>query len=481
MITWRVPALTVGFGVATVAATAAVEVAPWQPLGGVAGVIGLLSLLDWLVAAPAGDVRLGRDGPNEVRLGESATVTLRVTNQAVRTMRAVIRDAWVPSAGAAEPYAHVLTLDPDETATIETVLTPTRRGDRPAARVTVRSYGLLGLAYRQTSRRRADSITPPWTLRALPEFRSRRLLPEKLSRLRVIDGQVVTRGRGQGSEFDSLRDYVVGDDPRAIDWRGSARREHLVVKQWRPERDRRVLCVLDTGRTSAGRIATTPAFSSLASTFLAQTSAGSTSPPSPSSRTDPVPNVAEAAGEPRLDLAIDAALLLASVAAYAGDRVDLLAIDTHTHANVSASSKRSLPKLIGALAPLQPALVETDFGRVVAEVLDRERKRALVVLFTTLDPGAIGEGLLPVLPSLVARHRVVVAAVHDPALDALAAGRDSAAAIHTAAAAERGLAELRRVRAALTRYGVTVVDAPAQDFASAVTDKYLDLKAAGKL
>ncbi len=452
MITWRVPALLIGLSLATVAVAGAFEAGPWQPLAVVAAALALVTLLDFLVAAPAGEVRLRRNGPDQVRLGESATVTLRITNEAVRTMRAVVRDAWVPSAGAAEPYAHVLILDPGESATIETVLTPTRRGDRPAARVTVRSYGLLGLAYRQTTRRRADAITPPWTLRALPEFRSRRLLPEKLSRLRVIDGQVVTRGRGQGSEFDSLREYVVGDDPRAIDWRGSARREHLVVKQWRPERDRRVLCVLDTGRTSAGRI---------------ESGVG--------------PRMPEAGGEPRLDLAIDAALLLASVAAYAGDRVDLLAIDTHTHANVSASSKRSLPKLIGALATLQPALVETDFGRVVAEVLDRERKRALVVLFTTLDPGALGEGLLPVLPSLVARHTVVVAAVHDPALDALAAQRDSAAAIHTAAAAERGLAELRRVRAALTRYGVAVVDAPAQDFASAVTDKYLALKAAGKL
>jgi uncharacterized protein (DUF58 family) len=470
MITWRVPALLVGLSLATVAVTGAFDVAPWQPLAVVTGTVALVTLLDWLVAAPAGEVQLRRTGPNQVRLGESATVTLRVTNQAVRTMRAVIRDAWVPSAGAAEPYAHVLTLDPGESATIDTVLTPTRRGDRPAARVTIRSYGLLGLAFRQTTRRRADAITPPWTLRALPEFRSRRLLPEKLSRLRIIDGQVVTRGRGQGSEFDSLREYVAGDDPRAIDWRGSARREHLVVKQWRPERDRRVLCVLDTGRTSAGRIATSPAWAGAPAWASAPGAAAGSGPVVP-----------EAGGEPRLDLAIDAALLLASVAAYAGDRVDLLAIDTHTHANVSASSKRSLPKLIGALAPLQPALVETDFGRVVAEVLDRERKRALVVLFTTLDPGALGEGLLPVLPSLVARHTVVVAAVHDPALDALAAGRDSAAAIHTAAAAERGLAELRRVRAALTRYGVAVVDAPAQEFASAVTDKYLALKAAGKL
>jgi uncharacterized protein (DUF58 family) len=438
MISWRVPALVLLLGAATVWWVPS----PWLVLAAILGFVVLAVAADWAMAAPAGEVTLRRSGPTQVRLGESAAVTLSVTNDAVRPMRALVRDAWVPSAGPAEPYAHQLDLDPGETATIETTLTPTRRGDRPAARVSIRSYGPFGLAFRQTTRRRSDAITPPWTLRALPEFRSRRFLPEKLSRLRVIDGQVVTRGRGQGTEFDSLRDYVIGDDPRSIDWRGSARREHMVVKQWRPERDRRVLCVIDTGRTSAGRIG----------------------------------------DQPRLDAAIDAALLLAALASHADDRVDLLAVDTETHANVSSSSKRTLlPKLVDAMAPLQPTLVETDFGRVVAEVLAIERKRALVVLFTTLDPGAIGEGLLPVLPKLVSRHTVVVAAVYDTALDVLAGARAGAADLHTAAAAERGLAELRRVRAALTRHGVHVVNAPMESFASAVADKYLDLKAAGKL
>jgi uncharacterized protein (DUF58 family) len=452
VITWRVPALLLGLGAAALAVSAGLAQPLWPSLGVTGGVVALLVLADWAVAAPASDVTLRRTGPKQVRLTESVTVSLIVTNDGVRTMRALVRDAWVPSAGAAEPYAHAVTVDPGQSVEIETTLTPTRRGDRPAARVTIRTYGYLGLAFRQTTRRRADAITPPWVVRALPEFRSRRLLPEKLSRLRVIDGQVVTRGRGQGTEFDSLRDYVIGDDPRSIDWRASARREHVVVKQWRPERDRRVLCVIDTGRTSAGRIATAAA------------------PTSP-----------EIGGEPRLDLAIDAALLLATLAAHAGDRVDLLAIDTETHANVTASSKRTLPRLLGSLATLQPALVETDFGRVVAEVLSLERKRALVVLFTTLDPGAIGEGLLPVLPTLVARHTVVLAAVHDPALEAYAAGRDGPGALHTAAAAEHGLTELHRVRRALERYGVAVVDAPAETFAAQVADRYLDLKAAGRL
>jgi uncharacterized protein (DUF58 family) len=462
VLTWRVAALLVVLGGIGIAVSDRVGLRPWSAVLVAAGVVALVTGLDWLVAAPAGEVRLRREGPTQVRLGDSVTVTLHVTNDSVRTMRAQVRDAWVPSAGAGEPYAHDLVLDPSQTAALPTVLTPIRRGDRPAARVTVRSYGPLGLAFRQTWRRAADRLTPPWTVRALPEFRSRRLLPEKLARLRIIEGMVVTRGRGQGSEFDSLREYVTGDDPRGIDWRASARREHLVSKQWRPERDRRVLCVIDTGRTSAGRIATTPP-------------AGPDDPPVPYT------DESEASGEPRLDLHIDAALLLASVAAHAGDKVDLLAIDTATHVNISANSTRHLYRINNALAMLSPALVETDFGRVVAEVLRAERKRALVVLFTTLDPGALGEGLVPVLPSLVSRHTVFVAAVHDPALDALAARHHSADAIHTAAAAQRGLAELNRVRGALARHGVSVVDEPAQTFASVVTDRYLALKAAGRL
>lgn len=455
MLTWRVPALLgVLGGLALV--FGALMLSPawmWLSLAIVSGFVLLLTVLDWVAAAPAAEVRLTRSGARQVRLGESAEVALTVTNTSLRTLRGLVRDAWVPSAGAAEPYAHLVQLEPGESAQVVTTLTPTRRGDRPASRVTIRSYGPFGLAFRQTLHRRAMAITPPWTLTALPPFTSRRFLPEKLSRLRVIDGRMVTRGRGHGTEFDSLREYVIGDDVRSIDWRGTARREHVAVKTWRPERDRRVLCVIDTGRTSAGRVGTVPK-----------------------------PGAPAQPGEPRLDAAIDAALLLAALASHADDRVDLLAVDTEVRANVSASGKRThLPRLTQALAGLQPALVETDFGRVVAEVLRAERKRALVVIFTTLDPSALGEGLLPVLPQLVAKHTVIVAAVHDPSLEVLAASRGGAGDLHTAAAAERTLAELDRARTALTRYNVHVVDTAVDTFASAVADRYLSLKAAGRL
>ncbi|MEV4479179.1 DUF58 domain-containing protein [Micromonospora coxensis] len=416
-----------------------------DPLSGVAvmtGAVLLLCALDWALAAPLHALTATRDGDRSVRLGGTATVTLRLTNTSGRTLRAQVRDAWVPSAGAVAdvPPERVTRVEPGATAALPSRLTPTRRGDRPAAALTVRSHGPLGLAFRQRAGRPG---TPAWTLRVLPRFDSRRHLPEKLSRLRVIDGTQVTRGRGQGTEFDTLREYVVGDDVRSIDWRASARRADVLVRTWRPERDRRLVCVLDTGRTSAVRVG----------------------------------------DEPRLDTAIDAALLLTALAARAGDRVDLLAADATIRATVTGSGRPALlNRLVTALAPLQPALVETDFELIAGEILRRERQRSLVVLFTALEAGALGEGLLPVLPRLAARHRVVVAAVHDPVLTGLTTAEPTRPGdAYAAAAGWRALAERGRVRAALARYGVTVVDAPADRLAPTVADTYLRLKALGQL
>lgn len=436
MITLLVPAL-----LAVLALPGLFTPFPWWWFAAAVGLVTLLAGADLALAAAVNQLRCARTGDTQVRAGGTATVRLTVTNHGPRPLHGRIRDSWVPSAGARSPDTPVV-LDPGESVELATELTPTRRGDRPAVRVTVRSYGPLRLAYRQTTHRRSRALTPPWTLRVLPPFHSRRFLPEKLSRLRIIDGQMVTRGRGQGTEFDSLREYVVGDDIRSIDWRASARAEHVTVKNWRPERDRRVLCVLDTGRTAAARVG----------------------------------------DEPRLDAGIDAALLLAALASHAGDRVDMLAVDTEVRASVSTGYHRTLlPTLVNAMATLSPVLFETDFGRVVSEVLYLAPRQALVVLFTTLEPGALGEGLLPVLPQLLSRHRVVVASVTDPALDELAAGRADVPAIYAAAAAEKARSVRARVRTALSRYGVHVVEAPSATFAAAVADTYLDLKAAGRL
>ncbi|MEU7908132.1 DUF58 domain-containing protein [Actinoplanes sp. NPDC049118] len=417
---------------------------PWLMTFAVLGIAVAAAVLDVLAAAPLTGVTLRRERDATVWLGETATSALTVTNAGNRPMWLLLRDRWVPSAGA-DNTEHLLRLRPGEEREVVTTLTPTRHGDRPAVRVTLRSCGPLGLAYRQRRQRWNEALTPESTLRVLPRFPSRRLLPEKLARLRIFDGAVVTRGRGQGTEFDVLREYVIGDDVRSIDWRASARTHDVVVRTWRPERDRRVICVLDTGRTSAARIG----------------------------------------DEPRLDAAIDAALLLAVLASKADDRVDLLAVDTAVRAKVEGGGHRTkLPRLISSMAALEPALVETDFGLAVADLLRRDHKRSLVVIFSALDAAPIVEGLLPMLTRLTTRHRVVLASVRDPETAQLAQLPESdatAEAVHVAAAAELALAERGRVRALLEQQGVIVVDELRDGFASKVADVYLMLKAASRL
>ncbi|HWS33399.1 MAG TPA: DUF58 domain-containing protein [Actinoplanes sp.] len=416
---------------------------PWLVVAAVLAVAVVLALLDAAMAGPLDVLRLRRDGDRTVWLGGTARVILTVANTGTRTVRVGLRDAWVPSAGAG-PLFHTLTLRAGAETSVTTTLTPTRHGDRPAVRVTLRSHGPLGLAYRQRPHRWNTARTPPWNLRVLPRFPSRRILPEKLARLRVVDGSIVTRGRGHGTEFDSLREYVIGDDVRSIDWRATARANDVVVRTWRPERDRRLVCVLDTGRTSSVLIGAAP----------------------------------------RLDASIDAALLLSVLAARADDRVDLLALDSSIRARVEGGGQRTrLNRLIDAMASLEPVLAETDFTLLGTEMLRRDRKRALLVIFTALDTAPMIAGLLPLLPRLTARHKVIVAGVRDPDVSRLARlpADPGTADVHTAAAAQRVLAERDRVRDVLAHAGATVVDADANTFAGQVADVYLLLKASGRL
>lgn len=402
--------------------------------GGVAAVLGVILLLVLVDLALAGGVRgltFTRSGATSTRLGDAAEVRLAITNPGNRPIQGIVRDAWPPSAGV-EADRHRVAIPGGERRAITVTLRPTRRGERRASRVTVRSVGPLGLAARQGSHR------VPWVVRVLPPFHSRRHLPSRLARLQQLDGRQAALIRGAGTEFDSLREYVIGDDVRSIDWRATARTSDVMVRTWRPERDRHVLLVLDTGRTSAGRVG----------------------------------------DEPRLDAMMEAALLLATLASRAGDRVDLLAYDRQLRAKVRGGS---LASLVNAMAPLEPNLLETDARGLVGEVLSRARHRSLVVLLTGLDAAPLEEGLLPVLPSLTARHRLLVASVADPRITEMAQGRGSSEAVYDAAAAERTLAERRHVTGLLTRNGVEVVDAVPDELPPALADRYLAMKAGGRI
>jgi uncharacterized protein (DUF58 family) len=133
------------------------------------------------------------------------------------------------------------------------------------------------------------------------------------------------------------------------------------------------------------------------------------------------------------------------------------------------------------MASLDAELTECDMAGLASAVLAVARRRCLIVLLTDLNVTAIQEGLLPRLPILASRNTVVVAAVADPRLDELAAGRGDPVRLYSAAAAERARAERRRVSTQLRQRGVQVVDAPPERLPGALADAYLALKASGQL
>ncbi|MGW2282835.1 DUF58 domain-containing protein [Streptomyces sp. NPDC001770] len=403
--------------------------------------LSLAILCDYALAAPVRSLRFTRSGDTSVRLGDGASVQLTVTNSSRRRLRAELRDAWSPSSGAraaetGEPR-HTFSVAAGETRRLTTLLRPTRRGDRVPDRVTVRSSGPLGLVARQGYHR------VPWNVRVFPPFTSRKHLPSRLARLRELDGRTSALSRGEGTEFDSLRPYVPGDDTRSIDWRATARQTAVAVRTWRPERDRHILIVLDTGRTSAGRVGDMP----------------------------------------KLDAAMDAALLLTALAGRAGDQVNLLAHDRRVRAQVRGRTATGevLARVVDAMATLEPELVETDTRGMSTAALAAAPQRSLIVLLTTLDGAPAEEGLLTVLPQLTRRHTVIVAAVADPRTDEMSRRRGSAEAIYEAAAATRAQAERLRVAERLRHHGAVVVDALPESLAPALADAYLSLKAAGRL
>ena len=391
--------------------------------------------LDLALAASPRKAGLSRTLPDSVRLTETCTSTLTVRNYSRRRLRADVREAWQPSAGAVDAVQHV-SVPAGESRQLVITLIPERRGHLRVEHVTLRSFGPLGLAARQVS------IPAPGLLRVLPPFHSKRHLPSKLRRLRELDGRAAVQIRGAGTEFDSLRDYVRGDDVRSIDWRATARRRDTVVRTWRPERDRRVIIVMDTSRTSAARID----------------------------------------DEPRLDTSMEAALLLAVLAQRGGDRVDFLAFDRRPRARVDSAAKGNLlNSLVKAMAPLEAELIEADWSRVPGQVRSISSHRSLVVLLTSLDSGSVEEGLLPVLAGLTSQHVVVVASVSDPRLEEMRGERQSAADVYRAAAAERALLDRAAVTAQLRQLGAEVVDASPHELPPQLADMYIRLKAAGRL
>ena len=412
------------------------------------GIIVATCVLDALGAPSPRTLRLRREVTGPIRADQTTTATLRLSNTTKRRMSLDVRDAWPPSLRPSPPRRRVH-IGARGAEKITTTLSPTRRGTRHADLVTIRSWGPLHLGARQVS------IAAPLTLSVLPEFKARVLLPSRLARLHELEGTTPTTLRGAGTEFDSLRAYVLGDDPRDIDWRASARALELMVRQWRPERDRHVVIVVDCGRAASALLGAPERME--------------------------VDSIALGCA-PRLDSSIETAFLLAALADRAGDKVHVLAADSHVRARVSGVRG---PKIIETLAhtftDISARLDVTDWSQVAATVEQTVHHSAFVVIATKIPPAGMETEFTDALSRLTERHTVLVASATDP--DELRArrGRADAEEVFLAASAalsqradEAGAADVRLA-------GALTLQASADLLPARTADRYIELKKSGRL
>jgi len=425
-------ALVAGFG-------AVVVVGANSLIGFVAVNVALLLLLTIDAAMATSPLSMGvrRTIPPVIALQVPGEIVWHLSNPTGRRQRVWFADDLAPSLRAGVRRGRV-TIPARSTVDVRTAFRPARRGRFRLVALQLRVEGPLGLGARQRTR------SLPHSLRVYPPFRSRDEAELRINRARILEiGLRSAQGRGGGTEFDQLREYTVDDEFKKIDWPATARAGKTIVRTYRAERNQTVITLLDNGRVMAGRVA----------------------------------------GVPRVEHAMDAAMMLTYVATRLGDRAGLVAFDAGIQAVVPPSHGRDqLGRVTEAMYRLEPALSESDYRGAFATTLARFRRRAMLVVLTDLVEQAVGENLLPAMPLIARNHLVVVAAVQDPDVVRWATSSpEDASGAYRKAAAIQALDERRRSVARLRGVGVTVVDAPPGELASRLADAYLRVKATGRL
>jgi uncharacterized protein (DUF58 family) len=383
---------------------------------------------DLALAPRPARVGVARSLPAVVGLGTPATLSWTVHNPCDRPLVVRIADELAPSLCASARRARVR-VPAGRSVTLRAALAPTRRGRFVPGELVVR--------VRQARRQL------PGELRVYPSFGSRHQADLRIERARILEvGLRSARARGGGTEFDQLREYGVDDDSRRIDWAATARSDRPIVRTYRAERNQRVICLLDNGRTMAGQVE----------------------------------------GVARVEHAIDAVMMLTSVAERMGDMPGLVAFDEAVRAVVPPRSGHAqLATVTEALYDLVPQLSQSDYRGAFTEVLARFQRRAMLCLLTELDE-ALVDTLLPSLPVIARTHLLVVATVRDPAVVRWASEVPAdIEATYRGAAAVSALARRRELGALLQARGAVVVDDVPGRIGPALTDAYLSVKASGRL
>lgn len=311
-------------------------------------------------------------------------------------------------------------------------LVPRRRGEAGLTALWLRWRGPLGLIWKQTTQALDTAIPVTPNIAAVKEEAL------KLFSRDALFGAKIQIETGGGTEFHALKDHVAGMDRRAVDWKQSARHGRLLTKEYRTERNHHIVLALDCGRAMS----------------------------------DPL------GGLPRIDRAINAALLLAYVSLRMGDRVGLFAFDSRPRLSTKVTAGVNSFGLLQRLASrIDYSADESNYTLALTTLGGELERRSLVVVFTDFTDSTSAELMIENIGRLNRRHLVLFVVLRDEELESLARLEPlEADDVSRAVTAETLLREREAVITRLRRMGVRIVDAPADRIGPALLSAYLDLK-----
>jgi len=406
---------------------------------GAALLLVLVALVDVAMLPALRDLEVERRLEPTIGVGDDAELHYRIESRWARPLVVSLHDA-LPAAQLSGGIANTeQRLEPRGAAELSGTVRGMTRGEAPLGDVALRVRTPLGLVARTLRYERRDEVLVAPSLAGVRRFRWL-AVHQRLAAVGVRS----TPRRGDGRTFASLRDYVVGDDPRHIDWKASARRGRPITREYTIEQSQTVYLLVDAGRS----------MTQLAGAYS------------------------------RFEYALSSALVLADVASTAGDHVGAMVFDDQLRALVPAQRGRAaLQALRAAMVPLQPSLVEPDYSAAFRALAARQRKRALLVMLTDVIDARAARALLGHLTRGASQHLALVVALRNEAL--LGAARLPEAAnsrtLYATAAAEELIAERATALQRMRDAGVVVLDVAPDAMAAAVVNQYLELKARGAL
>ena len=386
-------------------------------------------------------ITVERSWSNAPSLSSTTEIEIAVEQNGATILDCRIVDD-LPEALVGVPATRSLRAYPRVRAALRYAIDPRARGDVTTGSVYLRYRSLLGLIEKW-------AMAPlQQTVRVYPALRQGEDQEIFLARGRQIELQLrLVRERGLGRDFESLREYLDGDDLRDICWTATARRGELITRRYQTERSQAVWIVLDAGRLLQGRILR--------------------------DSDDP-----ERRGYSKLDYACSTAVALAQLALYSGDRVGLLVYGQHVQQRLlPGRGPAHLRLIVEALAQARAEASEADHLRATATLNRWQPRRALILWITDLAETAMRPEVIDGAMQLLRRHVLLFVAMAQPDVEAIAKGRPkSVEQMFRASAAQELVMRRELLLARLRDQGALTLDLNPDKLTSAVLNQYLKVK-----